>query len=873
MTHEYKHASGLLQRKREQLIAGLAEGLQPEFNRRHALAVDDYFRESYESSLVGPALTINRNPYAIIALGGYGREEHCVHSDIDLLFLFRKNIPEKAEELIREMIYPLWDIGLEVGYAIRSLKECVRLAGRDFDVLFPLLDARFVCGMSPLYSELLEQVRIKLLHGRAGKIMDWLVSRSGERHLRYGDSSYRLEPNLKEGQGGLRDYHTLLWIGRIKYNLQTPRDLEYLGVLSHAEYQQLERSLALIWHVRNRLHMLSGRKCDQLHFEFQADLAHALGFYPTNGQKPVERFLGELHAQMETVKQQHLVLLYEQGYRHTGRRPRKFFKQTTEKGLKVDKGMLHFAAPEAILEAPQLLIKIFEESARLDVPLSAEARRLIGEFGTLVDADYRRSPAVVKMFEKTLATVTPTFNVLNEMLNTGFLVKLIPEYQNILNRIQYDAYHLFPVDRHSLRTVQTLKAFGTADGEARDPLCARLYRELGRRNLLLWAALLHDIGKGAPGESHSRSGAELVSRILTRMGLRPRAIETVAFLVREHLLLIKTATRRDVNDEETAILCARRVKNPDHLKMLYLLTVADSMATGPKAWNDWTAALLRDFFLKVLSILERGELASREATAAVEAKRARVGEALPELAAESDALLSSMSPRYLLYTPVEEIMDHVRLYGRLGPAAFVWQVTPKPEANTRLVTICARDCPGLFSKISGVFTLNSLDILDAQVYTWRNHIALDIFEVKPPPDQIFEAEKWARAEGHLEAALAGRLDLSVALREKMTAVRTTRPPIADRPCRIVVDNQSSSFFTIVEVFAYDYPGLLFTITDALFRCRLDIWVAKIATKVDQVVDVFYVRDFDGQKVDAPDQVSAIQKQVAAVLACAPAMTT
>jgi len=299
------------------------------------------------------------------------------------------------------------------------------------------------------------------------------------------------------------------------------------------------------------------------------------------------------------------------------------------------------------------------------------------------------------------------------------------------------------------------------------------------------------------------------------------------------------------------------------LKMLYLLTVADSMATGPKAWNEWTQALLRDFFLKVLNVLEKGELASRKAVKLIEKKKYQVlsGESLSQSKKDLEELFNVFSPRYLLYADTGQITKDIKLYQSLGKNDFVWDITKSDNANTRAVKICAKDRPGLFSKISGIFTLNNIDIIDAQIFTWRNQIALDIFTVKPPPEQIFEKERWERVRKNLQSALSGELDLAKTLREKMAVNKPFRNLGLIRSHRIVIDNDSSSFFTIVEVFTYDFPGLLFNITDALFRCKLDIWVAKIATKVDQVVDVFYVRDFDGQKVDLPDQVAEIKAAI------------
>jgi len=815
--------------------------------------------------MVGPRMDISKNPYVIIALGGYGREEQCIHSDVDLLFLFMKKVPAEAESLIQEMVYPLWDIGLDVGYATRSLKECIALASKDFEILTPILDARFICGWSLLYSDLMDQVRQKIIGKRSRTIINWLVEKNNARHAQFGDSAYLLEPNLKEGQGGLRDYHTMLWIGQIEINIKQSRDLEYFGLLSQEEFQTLSNSLSFIWNVRNRIHHLCGRKCDQLNFENQIKLAEAMNYKQVNGQQPVERFLGDLHGRMEFLKQQHLMFLHELGLEKKRRRKkRKSQKLTRVDGLEVIKwGMLNFETPEKIIESPDLLMKIFEESARLKIPLSAEAKRLVKEFLPQVDATFRKSKPIGKSFERILLSPAPKFNVLNEMLNTGFLVRFIPEFRSITNRIQYDEYHLYPVDKHLLRTVKTVKNFGTPKDSSLEPLCVQIYTELKNKVPLLWAALLHDIGKGEAEEGHAESGAALINGLLSEKGLDSEVVDSVGFLVREHLFLIKTATRRDIYDEETAIFAARRIKDGERLKMLYLLTVADSISTGPMAWNEWTAALLRDFFLKVLNVLEKGELATAEAVEIVEKKKMEIIEAAGSKTAKKhiSGLLEVMSPRYLLYMPAGEMTEHIKLYDRLGDNNFIWEIKRSSDANTRKVTICAQDRPGLISKIAGVFTLHNIDILDVQVFTWRNNIALDIFEVKPPPDKIMEEEKWKRAENRLKDALSNGLNLASALRKKVPVFGQFGKRVSRKPHRIRVDNTSSSFFTIIEVFTYDFPGLLFSISDALFQCGLNIWVAKIATKADQVVDVFYVWDLNGQKIDEPDQVAEIKAAI------------
>ena len=861
-----KNLSEILVRRKDRLVSKFLKNKEPGFMDHLARILDDYFQENFESSAVGPRLRLDKNSYVIIAVGGYGRREQCIHSDIDLLFLFEKRVPREAESLIQEMVYPLWDIGLDVSPATRSLKECVNLAGKDFEILTPLLDGRFICGMSLLYSKLMEKLHEKIIPSLSQKIISWLIERNRARHHHFGDSSYLLEPNLKEGQGGLRDYHTLLWVARIKSSIRERRDLEYYGYLSHDEFLSLNAALSFIWDVRNRLHHLTGRKCDQLHMEYQKTLADALGFKRMNGQEPVERFLGELHGQMEFLKQQHLMFLYELEYNQTAKPGRKPVKSSNVNGIEVKEGTLHFTSSEEILKSPELLILIFKESARLTIPLGAEAKRLVKEFGYLINGEFRKSISAIRFFEHVLVKC-PTPQVLDEMLSTGFLVQFIPEMDGIINRIQYNEYHIYPVDRHLLKTVQTIKDFDTPDNAINDSLWGELYNEVKNKKILLWAALLHDIGKGEPGAGHSEKGARIVAGLLTKMGFKNSDVETISFLVRDHLFLVKTATRRDINDEETAISCARKIADTERLKMLYLLSVADSLSTGPKAWNDWNLVLLRDLFLKIYRIIEKGELATSEAVESVKRKKDQVlsSTSSPYDRQYTASLFNVMSPRYVLYTPANDILGHVELLKSLVNEDVVWKVEKTPDLATRRVTICAKDRPGLFSKISGIFTLNGIDILDAQIYTWRNNTALDIFKVKPPPDQLFESERWSRAEESLKSALCGELDLGAALRKKTSSSRFLTLYTSEKPHQVIVDNHSSSFFTIIEVFTYDFPGLLFNVTDAIYRCGLDIRIAKIATNVDQIVGVFYVRDLFGQKADTPDQVLAIKAAITKVL--------
>ena len=858
-----------LQEKRDELIARFLKGDERDFLERHSGILDEYFHESFSRSSVGPGIRLDKNPCAIIAVGGYGRKEQSVFSDVDVLLLFAKRIPDHAKDLVQEIFYPLWDIGLDVGHATRSFRECSRLAAQDFEVLTSLIDARFLCGISSLYYDFMNELHYKVLRRLKSSYVDWLSKKNRHRHIQFGDSTYLLEPNLKEGMGGLRDYHVMLWAARAIYDIAEPRDLEFLGHLSHDEFESLNEALSFVRHVRNWLHHLSRRKCDQLYFEYQLELAEALGFRPESGQQAVERFLGTLHRQMEFVKRQSLFFMNKALQAKSKSSKKRTCRRVPTTGITLVQDTLDFESLEAILRNPNLLIEIFEISATLAKPLSAGASRLVKEFLYLVDETFRKSPSVTKSFEQILAAPPQTFNVLNEMLNVGMMVALVPEIEGIVDRIHYDEYHLYPVDKHLLRTVQILKELRDAVPESEDHFYARIFGEIHNPGPLLWAGLLHDVGKGnshAEPDDHAGQGAQIVSRVFARMDFPDRDIETISFLVREHLFLIHTATRRDIHDEKTVINCARRFPDIDHLRMLYLLTVADSKATGPMAWNKWKATLLRELFFKVHHMLEKGELVTSETAAVLEDKRKDLFQSAASVPrGELETLFGHFSPRYLLYTPVEDMLRHIDLYKRLGHDLLVLEAEVHSKTNYRTVTFCARDVPGLFSKIAGVLALNNLDIMNAEIYTWRNHIALDIFKMAAPPDRLREDRIWERVNKELRAALEGELSLSVVLDKKFTAYQGARKKIPRKADEIVINNETSDFFSIIEVFTHDSPGLLYRITAALFRCKLDIWVAKIGTKADQVVDVFYVRDFDGQKLDSPEQVDAIKKVINGVL--------
>ncbi|MBW1615208.1 MAG: [protein-PII] uridylyltransferase, partial [Deltaproteobacteria bacterium] len=850
----------ILEEKREGLINLFLQNKSSDFLYKHCGLIDEYFKSAFEVAGGNKSIKPDIERYAIVALGGYGRREQAICSDIDIMILFEEGIPKSSEDFISEVVYPLWDLKFELGYSFKNVNEPIKIEKEHFETFTALLDSRFVCGNKGLYLKLVKNLKEKLESSESQTITDWLIETNRKRHKKFGDSSYLLEPNLKEGKGGLRDYHTILWIARIKFGLKDFKDLERVGIFSHEEFNRLKDCLDFIWNVRNRLHYITKRKCDYFYKEYQMPAALDMGFTQEKNRKPVEVFLGILHNRMEFIKYLFLIFIYEKCRSRTERIKDKQVDKP-DKRLVIKEGYIQYVSSEAILEDPKLLIKIFEYSAKLNIPLSAEANRVTEDFLYLIEGKYQNSPEILKSFENILLAPLSDFNPLNLMLNIGVLVKYIPEFKEITDLIQYNDYHLYPVDKHSIYTLKTIKRFGRSEDITSDALCDELYTTLENKKPLLWAALLHDIGKGYSVGEHSKIGAKIATEILKRKKLKTKDIDVVSFLIENHLFLIKTATRRDIQDEGTAIFCARKIKSIKRLAMLYLLTVADSIATGPKAWNKWTEALLQDIFFKTYNIIDKGELASEQTIEIIEEKK-------KEIIPLNSSVFKAMSPRYLLYTDIKDIKDHIKLYGRLKNNSFVWHIKKVIESDTRKITLCAQDKPGLFSKIAGVLTLNGIEILDANINTWTNGIALDIFKVKPPQDKIFEKEKWKKAAIDIGFALAGKLNIKEALKKRKRDYNIERDKNKgeNKADNAHINNNISKFFSIIEVTTYNAPDILFRITDAIFEKDIDIRIAKIATKADRIIDVFYVRNLYGEKIVSPDKIEGLKTAIYDALA-------
>ncbi len=848
-----------LKKSRKQLLSILPTSrTMGDFQANHTGHVDQYFQTSLQESQTGHCLFSKRTPFAFLAVGGYGREELSLHSDIDIIILFDSRIPSLAKGLTEEIFYPLWDLGLDLGYGTRTIKDCIKLSRDDFEVLTAMMDARFLCGDSLLFLDLMENLQKKVISKRKTIFGRWLENLYQIRMDIKGDAGVVLEPDLKDGIGGLRDYHYILWLAKAFFNLVEPRDLEYLGKLSHNEYKALKGRLDFIWLVRNHLHQLSGRKNDRLNFEYQEKIALRLGYRDCKDLLAVEQFMGDLHASMAAVKS--LNRTFIKTHLPKGRGPWKGAEALdVGKGFHAYQGEIGFDSATVILSDPLMLMTVFQQSSQTRYPLSMEARRLVSEFLSLVDDNFRRSEQTAGDFLK-IINGDHAFDVLIQMQEVGFLSAFVPEFGKIENRVQFDAYHTFPVGRHSLETIRRLKDIHTR----KEMLLLDIFLELPDPEPIFLAALFHDIGKVGP--KHAARGAEIAHKILERMHYPEKAAEDVLFLIRHHLLMVETATRRDLNDEKSVVQCARIIGDPDRLRMLYLLTWADSTATGPRAWNDWIANLVQELFFKVLNILVRGELATVDASQKVQQTMDRIRRiSVQNEGIDPGPFFEVMSPRYLLAGTPRDIVRHIgmaqsmreALKNDAGPV-FSFNARENPVEDCSEITFLAKDRPGLFADMAGVLALNSVDILSADIYTWRDGTAVDIFKATKPLDPINPDRIWRKVRHDLGRTFEGKLSLAYHLGRKRASSVLAHHEKSSRSPQVVMDNSASDFFTLIEVFTDNRVGLLYLITKTLFDLHLDIRIAKIATKGDQIADVFYVRDLEGQKIKDAEHLKEIE---------------
>ncbi len=781
---------------------------------------------------------------AIIALGGYGRRELCPGSDIDLLFLYGEKVPEKrARRLIEKIVYPLWDKGLEASHTVRSIAETIEDAREDFFLKTALLEARLLAGEKAIFEEFKDVFISRVLAGHRREFFEDVIEHNRRRHERFGDVSFMLEPNIKEGAGGLRDFHSIFWVAKGLFGLSDLSALENEGLITGRDREDLEEALDFLLKVRFKLHLLCGRKNDRLYFEHQEALARELAFNDQEGELAVEGFMRRLHLKVACIKYQ-----TESFFEHVAEaldivQPGPV--ETLNAAIELHRHRVTFADFEQARRQPGLIMRLFEAMAEVDCPIHPLARQFVRQNLEAISR-IRQSRRAARSFLK-LLTSPGAYRALTAMLETGVLTRFIPEFSEIEGRTQFDFYHTYTVDRHSLLTVAELSRLAKEEPSA--------WEGIESPEVVYLAGLLHDIGKGK-GEGHARRGAKIAQNIGRRLGLTPEELEDLYFLIENHLLLAETAMRRDLSEERVAFRFARKMGTASRLRMLYLLTVADSRATGPLAWNDWKAALVRELYLKSLRFLEQGVLSDPGRVEELNQKwqmlREKVQDFVPPV--QLEATLSSLPQSYLLAFSLPEILEHLHLAEEAKTTGFACQVS-RINGTFRMTLVC-RDRPGLFSRITGVFTLHHLDIRSAKIFTWFNGLAVDVFELLPPwPD----FDQWEKVISNLNKALKGKIAISARMAEVKPLCHQTPKVLKSRRPEIIIDNEASDFFTIIEIYAPDCLGLLYQIARSMCDLDLNIHRAFISNKADLSADVFYVTDIAGEKILDPEQQEEIKK--------------
>lgn len=805
---------------------------------------------------------------AFVAQGGYGRCEMSPRSDIDLLFVFPQRTTPYAEFVSERMLYMLWDLGFHVGHATRSVRDCVRFGQQDSTVRTALLDHRFVAGDRATYDDLVRALRDEVLYENANRFLREKLAEAEQRHARYGNSTNVVEPHVKEGEGGLRDLHTALWIAKAKYRVDGFQGLYQKGLLERADLQALERGWDFLLRVRHELHLRTNKKHDVINFELTAPIAEALGFKDRRGTLAAEAFMQRYyyHARMVLHVSKGI---WERALESAEGKIRGTFGRLGIKdlghGFRTYRKEL-IVSEKALQEDPANIMRAFVLMQKHKVPLARSSYELLRRYARKIDPAFRSNPEVNRLFLEILGHVEGAAEALLLMNDMRILGQYIPEFGKLFCRAQYQLYHRYTVDVHScfcVREVQRLLMSDSATPE--------LYRAVAQRlldqPLMMLAALLHDIGKGR-GKDHSILGKRLVKGIGRRMGLDERRIERLALLVRHHLTMNNVAQRRDLHDPATISEFAQDVGDPENLDMLYVLSYADTRAVGPNVWNDWKASLLTELYERTHWVLETGDFKGKWLKEEVRNRKDAVRQLAraSRVEIEVDRLMTALPDRYFLTTPPSEVVNHLCLMPRLEGQRFVLAQRERERGVYELVFL-SYDRPGLFSLLSGSFRACDFNILDAQINTLKDGRVLDVYRVTPVDGPEVSAARWSRLHEIIDGALAGSLDLDqlVQAKSRPSIMRAQVATVRVKNPRIEIDNQLSSQYTIVDIFAYDRIGLLYEITRALTSLGLSIHLAKVATAGDMIADVFYLTKVGDGKVTDLAELDALRSRIMAVI--------
>ncbi|NQU60114.1 MAG: [protein-PII] uridylyltransferase [Rhodospirillales bacterium] len=835
--------------------------------RANSHLVDQLIRSVYDFALtsVYPAANPTTGELlSVTATGGYGRQELAPFSDIDLMFLLPYKLTVHSEQVVEYILYTLWDLGLKVGHATRSIDEAIRLSRADVTIRTSLLEARWLWGDQDMFKDFKKRFQTDVVEGSGLAFVEAKLDERNARHDRMGDTRYMLEPNIKEGKGGLRDLHTLFWIAKYLYQVDDVKDLQRLNVLTAEDVDLFAGAEDFLWKVRCHLHYLSERPEERLTFNVQNEIAARLQYEDGEGVQGVERFMKDYFLNAKDVGDLTRILcaVLEEQHKKSSRLfrlPSFGFGKREIDGFTLEGGRLNVEGKDAFKKDPVKLLKLFHVAQAEDADIHPNALRLVTQNLDLIDDGLQNDPAANRLFMDMLVGKNPEI-ILTRLNEAGVFGKFLPDFGRVVAQMQYDMYHVYTVDEHTIRAIGLLK--GIEEGRLRDdhPVACSIIGEVQSLPALYASVLLHDIAKGRGG-NHSELGADVAGELCPRLGLTEWETETVAWLVRHHLTMSNTAFKRDVYDPKTVSDFAAVVQSPERLRLLMILTIVDIRAVGPDVWNEWKAGLLRELFYRTREELAGGVPLERRHER-VEQARNELVERLGDWSGDDiEAHISRGHTNYWLAFETETLVHHAHLVHKAEAEGKPLHIETRVEKDRDVteIIIYAQDHPGLFATIAGAMALSGAPVVDAKIMTLNNGMALDTFWVQDSDGHAYASEsRLKKLCKRIEDSLAGRLRAAKEIKAAQDKAFPSRTVVFTVPPRVLIDNKASNRHTVIEINGRDRLGLLHDITATLTASGLQISSAHISTYGERVVDVFYVKDIFGMKVDHEEKLKSLR---------------
>lgn len=804
---------------------------------------------------------------SIIAVGGYGRAALAPESDIDLLFVRPYKKTPWSENVLEYLLYFLWDLGQKVGHATRSIDECISMSKRDMTIRTSILEARYVWGDKQLFEEMVQKFRTQIVSSGDGQdFVEAKLAERDDRHMRSGESRYLVEPNLKDGKGGLRDLHTLFWIGKYLFQVEHSSELVGHGVYTPQEYDRFSKAEAYFWTVRCHLHFLTGRAEERLSFDVQPELAQRLGYTSHRGLRDVERFMKHYFLMAKRVGDLTRIFCAGLEVGNLKKRPSwsrilpNFGRRQKFGDFVLEGGRVSITDDSAFEKDPVNLLRLFQLADTHGVLIHPDALRQVTRSLRLVDDALRANQKANKIFLDVLCSRNDPEGTLRRMNEAGVLGRFIPDFGRIVAMMQFNMYHHYTVDEHLIRAIGILASIERRELGSEHPLADELVTKIQSRETLYMAVLLHDIAKGRDRD-HSEEGEEIAHNLCPRLGMSAAATETVAWLVRNHLVMSDCAQRRDISDPKTVRDFADIVQSPERLRLLLILTVADIKAVGPGVWNGWKGQLLRDLYFETESVLQGGHSTVSRKERVAAAKDALAKRLSSWSQEDRDAALARHYDPYWLSVDADTQVKHAEWIRECEAAGELLTVKTEADAFQAAteVTIYTPDHAGLFSRLAGAFAVAGANITSASVFTTHQGMALDVFTVQDQNGRAFDDKgRLKRLQDTIRRTLTGDILAHELIAEKKAARRQRAFTVEPQ---VVIDNAASDTYTVIEVNGRDRPGLLHDITRALFSLSLTVGAARIATYGERAVDVFYVKDGYGLKIVHDQRLAHIEATI------------